>query len=93
MKHTGYGNAAGLLMSHGLLGGGKSQSQGEYSSDSESSDTEEYQKNKERFAELNVTSCHWANSPKICYFLPKGIVHKNYTPTPDPVIAQKSKEW
>ena len=31
VKHTGYGNAAGLLLSHGLLGGGKSEGEDEYS--------------------------------------------------------------
>ena len=38
VKHTGYGNAAGLLARKGLMLGGK---QGNYSSDEES-DTEEY---------------------------------------------------
>lgn len=38
VKHTGYGNAAGLLARKGLMLGGR---QGNYSSDEES-DTEEY---------------------------------------------------
>ena len=42
IKHTGYGNAAGLLLSRGLLTGGRSEGEAEYSSDSETSDTEEY---------------------------------------------------
>ena len=43
VKYTGYGNAAGLLMTHGLLGGGPSVGEANYSSDeSEGSDTEEY---------------------------------------------------
>lgn len=41
IKHTGYGNAAGLLANRGLLGGRVTTSV-EYSSDSEDSDTEEY---------------------------------------------------
>ena len=41
IKHTGYGNAAGLLMARGLLGGGRSEGEGEYSSNSETSDTED----------------------------------------------------
>lgn len=50
MKYTGYGNAAGLLATRGLLGGqrGKSYStEGQYSSDSDS-DTEEYRQVKDR---------------------------------------------
>nr|XP_057932674.1 synembryn-B isoform X2 [Doryrhamphus excisus] len=39
LKYTGYGNAAGLLMARGLLGGGRGET--EYSED-EDSDTEEY---------------------------------------------------
>ena len=46
VKHTGYGNAAGLLLAHGLLAGGEDSGQENYSSDSETSDTEEYQKSK-----------------------------------------------
>ena len=42
IKYTGYGNAAGLLFAHGLLSGGRSEGEGDYSSDSETSDTEEY---------------------------------------------------
>uniref|UniRef100_A0A3B5KH33 Synembryn n=1 Tax=Takifugu rubripes TaxID=31033 RepID=A0A3B5KH33_TAKRU len=50
VKHTGYGNAAGLLASRGLLGGHglrTSSPEGQYSSDSDS-DTEEYRKVKDR---------------------------------------------
>lgn len=50
VKHTGYGNAAGLLASRGLLGGHGLRSlspEGQYSSDSDS-DTEEYRKVKDR---------------------------------------------
>ena len=39
VKYTGYGNAAGLLAQRGLMCGGKS---GEYSSESDDSDTDEY---------------------------------------------------
>lgn len=45
IKYTGYGRAAGLLMAHGLLSGGPSPGQSNYSSD-ENSDTEEYEESK-----------------------------------------------
>ncbi|KAF5304585.1 hypothetical protein FQA39_LY09636 [Lamprigera yunnana] len=45
IKYTGYGNAAGLFAQRGLLRGGVPE-EGRYSSDSENSDTEEYQKHK-----------------------------------------------
>ncbi len=48
VKHTGFGNAAGLLMSRGLLGGGRCEGEEQYSSDSESSDTEEYQRSRDK---------------------------------------------
>ncbi|XP_014246843.1 synembryn-A [Cimex lectularius] len=41
VKHTGFGNAAGLLARRGLLG-----APGDYSSDSEDSETEEYSRDK-----------------------------------------------
>lgn len=41
IKYTGYGNAAGLLASRGLMGGGQGNGDN-YSSDDEDSDTEEY---------------------------------------------------
>ncbi|XP_060951504.1 synembryn-A isoform X2 [Limanda limanda] len=50
VKYTGYGNAAGLLATRGLLcgqGRGMSSSAGRYSSDSDS-DTEEYRQVKDR---------------------------------------------
>lgn len=50
VKYTGYGNAAGLLATRGLLGGQgcrSSYSQAQYSSDSDS-DTEEYRQVKDR---------------------------------------------
>ncbi|XP_019934911.1 synembryn-B isoform X2 [Paralichthys olivaceus] len=43
LKYTGYGNAAGLLVARGLLGGGRGETQ--YSED-EDSDTEEYKSAK-----------------------------------------------
>lgn len=46
IKYTGYGNAAGLFAKHGLLGGRNSEDAAAYSSDSEDSDTEEYQEHK-----------------------------------------------
>lgn len=42
IKYTGYGNAAGLFANRRLLGGNEGQLNGDYSSDSEDSDTEEY---------------------------------------------------
>ncbi|CAL1599363.1 unnamed protein product [Knipowitschia caucasica] len=48
VKYTGYGNAAGLLATRGLLGGQSAQSvTAHYSSDS-NSDTEEYRQQKDR---------------------------------------------
>uniref|UniRef100_A0A3B4ZK48 Synembryn n=1 Tax=Stegastes partitus TaxID=144197 RepID=A0A3B4ZK48_9TELE len=48
VKYTGYGNAAGLLATRGLLGGqGPRTSDAQYSSDSDS-DTEEYRQVKDR---------------------------------------------
>lgn len=50
VKYTGYGNAAGLLATRGLLGGQGSRtssSDAQYSSDSDS-DTEEYRQVKDR---------------------------------------------
>lgn len=51
IKYTGYGNAAGLFASRGLLAKEslekiRSESCGKYSSDSEDSDTEEYERYK-----------------------------------------------
>ncbi|XP_032431137.1 synembryn-A [Xiphophorus hellerii] len=47
VKYTGYGNAAGLLATRGLLGGQRAVSDAQYSSDSDS-DTEEYRQMKDR---------------------------------------------
>lgn len=46
IKYTGYGNAAGLLASRGLMGSVQPQSNGDYSSDDEDSETEEYAMDK-----------------------------------------------
>lgn len=46
IKYTGYGNAAGLLASRGLMLGGRGK--GDYSSESEDSETEEYREAKDR---------------------------------------------
>ncbi|XP_071534703.1 chaperone Ric-8A [Panulirus ornatus] len=46
IKYTGYGNAAGLLASRGLMLGGSKPSV-DYSSESEDSDTEEYERVRE----------------------------------------------
>ena len=42
VKHTGYGNAAGLFAARGLLGGRKENTTIDYSSDDDDSETEEY---------------------------------------------------
>lgn len=47
IKYTGYGNAAGLLASRGLMLGGRGK--GNYSSESEDSETEEYREVKDRY--------------------------------------------
>ena len=47
MKYTGYGNAAGLLAQRGLLCN-RSPREIVYSSDSQDSDTEEYNELKEK---------------------------------------------
>ena len=41
IRHTGYGNAAGLLLGRGLLGGGTSAEAANYSSDSEAEEEAE----------------------------------------------------
>ena len=46
IKYTGYGNAAGLLASRGLMGSFQPQANGDYSSDDEDSETEEYAMDK-----------------------------------------------
>ena len=48
IKYTGYGNAAGLLASRGLMTG-QSTRINDYSSDSDDSDTEEYDKLKDKW--------------------------------------------
>ena len=45
VKHTGYGNAAGLLARKGLMGGAKSKKSVNYSSSDSDSDNEEYASN------------------------------------------------
>lgn len=47
VKYTGYGNAAGLLANRGLMLGGRGD--GDYPSDSEDSETEEYSQLKEQY--------------------------------------------
>ena len=59
VKHTGYGNAAGLLLARGLLAGGVAPGSESYSSDSETSDTEEYEENKSQYVvtDIHTTIC------------------------------------
>ncbi|KAG5343381.1 RIC8A protein, partial [Acromyrmex heyeri] len=59
VKYTGYGNAAGMFATKGLLG--RSQAETAYSSESEDSETEEYQKYKERINP--VTGCFEHSKP------------------------------
>lgn len=50
VKYTGYGNCAGLLAQFGLLKLGDSgQRKGDYSSNSEDSETEEYAELKDQY--------------------------------------------
>ena len=42
VKHTGYGNAVGLLAGRGLMGRTSANRTGDYSSDDDDSETEEY---------------------------------------------------
>ena len=42
VKYTGYGNSAGFLAMRGLMGGRKAEITGDYSSDDDDSETEEY---------------------------------------------------
>ncbi|XP_012054314.1 PREDICTED: synembryn [Atta cephalotes] len=59
VKYTGYGNAAGMFATKGLLG--RNQAETAYSSESEDSETEEYQKYKERINP--VTGCFEHSKP------------------------------
>ena len=46
VKYTGYGNAAGLLASRGLMGASQLQGNGTYYSSDDDSETEEYAMDK-----------------------------------------------
>lgn len=48
IKYVGYGNAAGFLADHGLMAGNKDEMAGDYSTDDEESDTEEYERIKDQ---------------------------------------------
>ncbi|EDV25314.1 uncharacterized protein TRIADDRAFT_63823 [Trichoplax adhaerens] len=48
IKHTGYGNAAGMLLSRGLLAGNQTVETVNYSSDDTDSDTEEYKEQHDK---------------------------------------------
>ena len=52
VKYTGYGNCAGLLANRGLLLGGRTE--GNYSSNSDDSETEEYSQLKEKYVILQL---------------------------------------
>merc|ERR1719154_728069 len=60
IKHTGYGNAAGLLARRGLMAGGRRGQAGEYSEEEES-DTEEYKEGRHKVNP--VTGCEEAAGP------------------------------
>ncbi len=44
IKYVGYGNAAGFLADHGLMAGNNEETAGNYSTDDDESDTEEYER-------------------------------------------------
>ena len=66
MKYTGYGNCAGLLAQLGLLKLKDAYKKGDYSSDSEDSDTEEYTALKEQWVMLTIQL--WLNFLMIFYY-------------------------
>ncbi|XP_067655271.1 synembryn-A-like [Haliotis asinina] len=59
VKYTGYGNCAGLLAQFGLLKLEQGNTKGDYSSDSEDSDTEEYSELKHQ---INLVTGRWEES-------------------------------
>ncbi|XP_046574686.1 synembryn-A-like [Haliotis rubra] len=59
VKYTGYGNCAGLLAQFGLLKLEQGNTKGDYSSDSEDSDTEEYSELKDQ---INLVTGRWEES-------------------------------
>lgn len=56
VKYTGYGNCSGLLAQLGLLKLNETYRKGDYSSDSEDSDTEEYSELKNKY-DVYVLTC------------------------------------
>ncbi|XP_028410018.1 synembryn-A-like [Dendronephthya gigantea] len=48
IKYVGYGNAAGFLADHGLMAGNNDETAGNYSTDDEESDSEEYEQIKDQ---------------------------------------------
>lgn len=79
IKYTGYGNAAGLLASRGLMGNVPPQSSGEYSSDDEDSETEEYAMDKSHIdpmiGEENLTGISCLQQMKTCFNFEAQQVH------------------
>ena len=67
IKYTGYGNAAGLLANRGLMLGGAGNT-GDYSSESEESDTEEYLQIKHKSVLDSILIFYEKNNQ---YFYPK----------------------
>ncbi|ESO95427.1 hypothetical protein LOTGIDRAFT_117074, partial [Lottia gigantea] len=61
VKYTGYGNCAGLLAQFGLLKLDQANIRGDYSSDSEDSDTEEYSELRDKVNP--VTGCYEESKP------------------------------
>nr|XP_022901734.1 synembryn [Onthophagus taurus] len=62
IKYTGYGNAAGMFASRGLMLGGNTENSNNYSSDSSDSDTDEYNQLK---SQINpVMGCYQPDTPK-----------------------------
>jgi len=60
IKHTGYGNAAGLLARRGLMAGGRGAAT-DYSSEEEESDSEEYRAGRDKVNP--VTGCEEKKGP------------------------------
>ena len=68
VKYTGYENAAGLLAQRGLMCGGKS---GEYSSESDDSDTDEYSQLAAGYAQYALVHVIWytVDSTVLCLLI------------------------
>jgi len=66
VKHTGYGNAAGLLARRGLMLGG--QSSNVYSSSSEDSDTDDYVEKSHLYSTYRLQKVATISLPRVFLF-------------------------